>query len=135
MINSNNLHIKVLLVTGGSDGSYLDTTEVFDSSVGSWTAGASLPRSMAFLSATYMEDKVLIFGEGHFIPDTNIITLSNYFQVAMTVVIITTPFCSTTALETSSQRWTPCWSRGIATPSAWSSTPTSPRGASNSVLG
>ena len=78
VFNSDNLHIQVLLVTGGigSDHTlyFLDTTEVFDPSVGSWTAGARLPRPMSYLRAAYIADQVLIFGEGHFILDTNIIT-------------------------------------------------------------
>ena len=37
----------MFLVTGGWDGSdYLDSTEIFDPLVGSWTAGAKLPRPM-----------------------------------------------------------------------------------------
>ena len=73
VFNSDNLHIQVFLVTGGYNGGRLDSTEVFDPSVGSWTAGARLPRPMSRLRATYIEDQVLIFGEEHFIPDTNII--------------------------------------------------------------
>ena len=103
-------------MTGGNNGDILDSTEVFDPSVGSWTAGARLPRPMSSLGATYIEDQVLFFGEGHFILDTNIITVSKYFQVAMKMVIITTPSCSTTALRMSSQRLTTCWRRGEATP-------------------
>ena len=58
----------------GFSGNYdfLDSTEVFDPSVGSWTAGARLPRAMYGLTAAYIEDQVLIFGEGYFITDTNI---------------------------------------------------------------
>ena len=62
-------------MTGGYDGyEDLDTTEVYDPNVGSWTAGAKLPFKMKGMRATYIADQVLIFGEGHFIPDTNIIT-------------------------------------------------------------
>ena len=71
VFNSDNLHIQVLLVTGGLDVSYLDTTELFDPSVGSWTAGASLPIPMSGLRAAYIAEQVLIFGEGHFIMYTN----------------------------------------------------------------
>ena len=74
MFNSDNLHIQVFLVTGGIGSDFLDTTEVFDPSVGSWTAGARLPRAMSYLRAAYIADQILIFGEGHFILDTNIIT-------------------------------------------------------------
>ena len=72
VFNSDNLHIQVFLVTGGWDGSYLESTEVYNPSVGSWTVKrARLPRPMAGLRAAYIEDQVLIFGEGHFITDTN----------------------------------------------------------------
>ena len=73
VFNSDNLHIQVFLVTGGYDGDRLDSTEVYDLSVGSWTAGARLPRPMWRLTAAYIEDQVLIFGEGHFILFTNMI--------------------------------------------------------------
>ena len=68
VINSDNLNIKVLFVTGGWTGSDsnslgLDSTEVFDPSVGSWTAGARLPRPMFRLTATYIAGQVLLFGE------------------------------------------------------------------------
>ena len=50
-------------MTGGNDGYFLDSTEVYDPSVGSWvTTGAKLPRPMADLRATNIDDKVLIFG-------------------------------------------------------------------------
>ena len=74
VINSDNLHIQVSLVTGGYDGyDLLDTTELYDPSVGSWTARARLPRPMAYLTAAYISGQVLFFGEGHFIMYTNII--------------------------------------------------------------
>ena len=75
VFNSDNLHIQVFLVTGGQDenNARLDSTEVFNLSVGSWTAGARLPRPMAGVRAAYIAEQVLIFGEKHFIPDTNII--------------------------------------------------------------
>ena len=75
VFNSDNLHIQVLLVTGGigSDHTlyFLDTTEVFDPSVGSWTAGARLLRPMWGLRAAYIAEQVLIFGKGNFILYTN----------------------------------------------------------------
>ena len=61
---------------GWDDLDPLDSTEVFDPSVGSWTAGARLPRRMNTLKATNIGDQVIIFGEGYFILDTNIITVS-----------------------------------------------------------
>ena len=75
MSNSDNPHIQVFLVTGGVDENYdnLGSTEVYDPSVGSWTAGARLPRPMDGLRAAYIAEQVLIFGEGHFILYTNMI--------------------------------------------------------------
>ena len=51
-------------MVGGKIGSdYLDSTEVFDSSVGSWfVAEAKLPTPMCCLRATNIEDRILIFG-------------------------------------------------------------------------
>ena len=66
VFNSDNLHIQVFLVTGGQDESYdlLDSTEVYDPSVGKWTVtGARLPTPMDDLAAAYIADQVLIFGE------------------------------------------------------------------------
>ena len=60
-----NLLIQVILVTGGYDydGYFLDSTELYDPSVGSWVvAGAKLPRPMCCLSAINIDDRVLIFG-------------------------------------------------------------------------
>ena len=132
VFNSDNLHIQVFLVTGGLNGSnYLDSTEVFDPSVGSWTAGARLPRPMWELRATYIADQVLIFGEGHFILFTNMILW--YFQVAL-MVTITTPSFNTTSLGMSSQMLIPCWRRGVITPSAWSSSPTFQCGVSDKLV-
>ena len=53
----------MLLVTGGFAGSYfLDSTEVFDPSVGSWATKAKLPQPLEGLRATNINDRVLIFG-------------------------------------------------------------------------
>ena len=42
---------------------FLDSTEVYDPSVGSWvTTGAKLPRPMIDMRAVNIEDRVLIFG-------------------------------------------------------------------------
>ena len=55
----------MFLVAGGSyydhdDGpQYLDLTEIFDPLVGSWTAGAKLPRPMSDISA----EGNLLFGK------------------------------------------------------------------------
>ena len=53
----------MLLVSGGWTGSnYLDTTEIFDPSLGSWRAGAALPSTRRDLRATTLDNRVLIFG-------------------------------------------------------------------------
>ena len=61
-----NLHNQVLLVTGGLglDGSQsLDSTEVYNPSVGGWAiTGAKLPIPMFGLKAINIDDRVLIFG-------------------------------------------------------------------------
>ena len=50
-------------MTGGDDGYFLDSTEVYDPSVGSWnTTGAKLPRAMSDLRAINIDERVLIFG-------------------------------------------------------------------------
>ena len=52
----------MLLVTGGEDTVILDSTEIFDSSVGSWRTGAALPIPMQDMRATNLDNRVLIFG-------------------------------------------------------------------------
>ena len=51
-------------MTGGFDGwGYLDSAELYNSTVGSWAmAGARLPTAMDGLKATNIDDKILIFG-------------------------------------------------------------------------
>ena len=50
-------------MTGGYDGDYLDSTELYDSVAGTWTtAGAKLPSPSYALRATNINNKVLIFG-------------------------------------------------------------------------
>ena len=57
------LYIQVLLVIGGLYSYFLDSTEVFNPTVGSWAmAGAKLPRPMCCSSAININDRVLIFG-------------------------------------------------------------------------
>ena len=52
----------MFLVSGGSDGSdYLDSTEIFDPSLGSWRAGAALPSPRSDLRATNIDNRVLLF--------------------------------------------------------------------------
>ena len=53
----------MFLVTGGYDGHLLDSTELYDPSVGSWvTNEATLPNPMSDLQAINIDDRVLIFG-------------------------------------------------------------------------
>ena len=57
--------LQILLVSGGTVAptSNLDSTELFDANIGSWTiAGATLPNQMRFLSAATIDNRVLIFG-------------------------------------------------------------------------
>ena len=57
----------MFLVTGGYDGSYnLDSTEMFDPLVGTWTAsGAKLAMPMVGLKAETINGRLLIFGINH----------------------------------------------------------------------
>ena len=52
------------LVTGGliDVSIFLDSTEILDPSVGSWTYGASLPNPRQGLRAANIDDQILIFG-------------------------------------------------------------------------
>ena len=50
-------------MTGGYNSGFLDSTELYDPSVGSWVvAGAKLPRPMSDMRAINIDDRVLIFG-------------------------------------------------------------------------
>ena len=66
-------------MTGGATGNSsisvnLDTSEVFDSDLGSWvTSGAKLPKPMSMLTATNIDGRVLIFG--------NIFLALHYFTI------------------------------------------------------
>merc|ERR1712179_734101 len=54
---------RMLLVSGGYDGSYrLDSTEIFNPSLGSWRAGAALPSPRDGLRAVNIDNRVLLFG-------------------------------------------------------------------------
>ena len=50
------------LVTGGYGDDLLDSTEILDPNLGSWTYGASLPNPRIYLRAANIDDRVLIFG-------------------------------------------------------------------------
>ena len=58
----------MLLVSGGYDESdkWLDSTEIFDPSLGSWRAGAALPSPVYGLRAANIENRVLLFGKSLF---------------------------------------------------------------------
>ena len=70
---------QVFLVTGGYDGgltsglpSDLDSTELYDSSVGKWAmAGAKLKNRMAGMRATNIDDRILIFGKDYIVDIIN----------------------------------------------------------------
>ena len=65
----------MFLVSGGGVslrlGSNIDSTEIFDPSLGSWRAGATLPSPMDSLRATNIDDRVLLFGMGHLLTFNN----------------------------------------------------------------
>ena len=54
--------MQMFLVSGGRDGTFLDSTEIFDPSLGSWRAGAALPSPVYGLRATSIDNRVLLFG-------------------------------------------------------------------------
>ena len=55
---------QMFLVTGGWDGAeILDSTELFDPSLGTWTMGAKLPQPMSGMKAANINNRVLIFGK------------------------------------------------------------------------
>ena len=53
----------MLLVSGGVAGSgSTDSTEIYDPDYESWRAGAALPSPLSSLSATTIDNRVLIIG-------------------------------------------------------------------------
>ena len=56
--------MQILLVIGGRTGSdYLDSAELFDANIGSWSIiGAALPNAMSYLRAATVDNRVFIFG-------------------------------------------------------------------------
>ena len=52
----------MLLVTGGTDYLNLDSTEIFDPSLGIWKAGAALPSPWSSPKAATVANRILIFG-------------------------------------------------------------------------
>ena len=57
--------LQIYLVTGGLDGpTYLDSTELYDPSLGSWiVAGARLPSPRSGLRAANIDDRILVCGK------------------------------------------------------------------------
>ena len=62
MINNNNNNVQVLLVTGGSDGNVLDSTELLLPSATSWTTSGALPSPRYWLRGATLDNKVVITG-------------------------------------------------------------------------
>ena len=56
------LLLQMFLVSGGYEPYALDSTEIFDSSLGSWIAGTALPSRRNGLRATNIDNRVLLFG-------------------------------------------------------------------------
>ena len=64
--------LQVLLVTGGYDGSELDSTEILEDN--NWRITAPLPSARSILRAASIDNKILVFGRNIFIIyDINII--------------------------------------------------------------
>ena len=64
------LLLQMYLVTGGYGQSFtfLDSTELYDPSLGSWTvAGARLPSPSVGLRAVNIDERILVFGKNIFI--------------------------------------------------------------------
>ena len=55
--------LKMFFVTGGqTESDLLDSTEIYDPDLGSWSAGAALPGPMEYLRAASLGNRVFIFG-------------------------------------------------------------------------
>ena len=57
--------MQILFVSGGfthRSNNLLDSTEIFDPSLGSWKAGAALPSPRRKLQVTTIDNRVLLFG-------------------------------------------------------------------------
>ena len=52
--------LKILLVSGGL--SNIDSTELFDASVGNWREGSALPSPMRELRAATIDNRILLIG-------------------------------------------------------------------------
>ena len=58
------LFLQAFLVSGGVPGRAdpLDSTEIYEPSLGSWRAGAALPNPMVGMRAAQINNRVLMFG-------------------------------------------------------------------------
>ena len=58
--------MQVYIVTGGfgpiGSGNFLDSTELYNSNLGSWNYGARLPKAMQSLRGSNIDGRILIFG-------------------------------------------------------------------------
>ena len=103
--------MQILIVSGGMGAVRLDSTEIFDPDLGSWSAGAALPMKYGIngLKSATIDNRVFIFGKAFF-AIYNCITIviaSQYLQVVMTEVIGSTPFWSMTSPATPTHRLGP----------------------------
>ena len=59
--------MQVYIVTGGygpiGSANFLDSTEIYNSNLGSWNYGARLPKAMQSLRGTNIDGRILIFGK------------------------------------------------------------------------
>ena len=56
--------MKIFLVTGGLETGEdrIDSTEIYDPDLGSWSAGAALPSPRGNLKAATVANRILLFG-------------------------------------------------------------------------
>ena len=62
------LSLQILIVSGGMGAVRLDSTEIFDPDLGSWSAGAALPMKYGIngLKSATIDNRVFIFGKTFF---------------------------------------------------------------------
>ena len=58
---------QALLVTGGSDGSDLSSTEIYTNGI--WKIGAALPSPRNYLMAATVDNSVFVFGKNNSASD------------------------------------------------------------------
>ena len=67
------------MVTGGFDGSYLDTTEVYDNH---WrTVAGKLPFVMGYMRATTLSNRVLLFGNHYVLVLRTHLIVCNFLNI------------------------------------------------------